>query len=204
MKIKTLQILPVGLITLASLVQACSSDHNNENADSSMAGHAMHHDTAAAESSDTMKNGTAVNKFLEQAAVGGMVEVEMGKIGQQKATMQGIKQFAAVIEKDHAQANAELKTLAASKGFELPAELPASKKEHLADLNNSKGKDFDNYYVNMMVEDHITDIALFEGATKSPDTAVAAFASKVLPVLQKHYKMAREFSMKFDQNKDKK
>jgi putative membrane protein len=204
MKIKTLQILPVGLITLASLVQACSSDHNKENADSSMAGHAMHHDTAAAESSDTMKNGTAVNKFLEQAAVGGMVEVEMGKIGQQKATMQGIKQFAAVIEKDHAQANAELKTLAASKGFELPAELPASKKEHLADLNNSKGKDFDNYYVNMMVEDHITDIALFEGATKSPDTAVAAFASKVLPVLQKHYKMAREFSMKFDQNKDKK
>jgi putative membrane protein len=204
MKIKTLQILPVGLITLASLVQACSSDHNKENADSSMAGHAMHHDTAAAESSDTMKNGTAVNKFLEQAAVGGMVEVEMGKIGQQKATMQGIKQFAAVIEKDHTQANAELKTLAASKGFELPAELPASKKEHLADLNNSKGKDFDNYYVNMMVEDHITDIALFEGATKSPDTAVAAFASKVLPVLQKHYKMAREFSMKFDQNKDKK
>ena len=204
MKIKTLQILPVGLITLASLVQACSSDHNKENADSSMAGHAMHHDTAAAESSDTMKNGTAVNKFLEQAAVGGMVEVEMGKIGQQKATMQGINQFAAVIEKDHAQANAELKTLAASKGFELPAELPASKKEHLADLNNSKGKDFDNYYVNMMVEDHITDIALFEGATKSPDTAVAAFASKVLPVLQKHYKMAREFSMKFDQNKDKK
>jgi putative membrane protein len=204
MKIKTLQILPVGLITLASLVQACSSDHNKENADSSMAGHAMHHDTAAAESSDTMKNGTAVNKFLEQAAVGGMVEVEMGKIGQQKATMQGIKQFADVIEKDHAQANAELKTLAASKGFELPAELPASKKEHLADLNNSKGKDFDNYYVNMMVEDHITDIALFEGATKSPDTAVAAFASKVLPVLQKHYKMAREFSMKFDQNKDKK
>jgi putative membrane protein len=204
MKIKTLQILPVGLITLASLVQACSSDHNKENADSSMAGHATHHDTAAAESSDTMKNGTAVNKFLEQAAVGGMVEVEMGKIGQQKATMQGIKQFADVIEKDHAQANAELKTLAASKGFELPAELPASKKEHLADLNNSKGKDFDNYYVNMMVEDHITDIALFEGATKSPDTAVAAFASKVLPVLQKHYKMAREFSMKFDQNKDKK
>jgi putative membrane protein len=204
MKIKTLQILPVGLITLASLVQACSSDHNKENADSSMAGHAMHHDTAAAESSDTMKNGTAVNKFLEQAAVGGMVEVEMGKIGQQKATMQGIKQFAAVIEKDHTQANAELKTLAASKGFELPAELPASKKEHLADLNNSKGKDFDNYYVNMMVEDHITDIALFEGATKSPDTAVAAFASKVLLVLQKHYKMAREFSMKFDQNKDKK
>jgi putative membrane protein len=204
MKIKTLQILPVGLFTIACLVQACSSDQNKTHADSSMTSHTMHHDTAAAESSDTMKNGTAVNKFLEQAAVGGMVEVEMGKIGQQKATMPGIKEFAAVIEKDHLQANAELKSLAALKSFKLPAALPASKEEHLADLSNSTGKDFDSYYVNMMVEDHITDIALFEGATKSPDTAVAAFAAKVLPVLQKHYKMAREFSMKFDQNKNKK
>jgi putative membrane protein len=204
MKIKTLQILPVGLLTIACLVQACSSDQNKNHADSSMTGHTMHHDTAATGNSDTMKNGTAVNKFLEQAAVGGMVEVEMGKIGQQKATMQGIKDFAAVIEKDHAQANAELKTLAAAKGYNLPAALPAGKKEHLADLSKSTGNDFDSYYVNMMVEDHITDIALFEGATKSPDTAIAAFASKVLPILQKHYKMARDFSMKFDQNKDKK
>lgn len=203
MKINKFNILPIGLLAMATLTQSCNSNQKQEGADTTMNSHHMGHDSTGTDSTNTLKNGTPVDKFLEQAAVGGLVEVEMGKIGQQKATLQKIKEFAAMIEKDHTDANAKLTKLATEKGFKLPTELPAVKKEHLNDLNRTAGKDFDNYYVNMMVEDHITDIALFEGATKSPDTAVSAFAAKVLPVLQKHYKEARELSLLFDQNKNK-
>jgi len=50
----------------------------------------------------------------------------------------------------------------------------------------------------MMVEDHINDISLFEGAAKSPDTAIRSFAIRILPILQKHYQQAREISRQFD------
>jgi len=200
---KNLKSLTV-IITASFFTIACNSGEKKDAADTTAIAHEMVHDSAAHDTSSNMKDGTPVNKFLEQAATGGMLEVEMGKIGQQKASLQRIKDFAAMIEKDHSAANTELNNLASAKGFKLPAELPAEKKEHLKALNTSTGKNFDSYYINMMVEDHITDIALFEGATKSPDTAVSAFAAKILPVLQKHYKAAREISMQFDQNKNKK
>jgi putative membrane protein len=204
MKRHQFKLFPIGLLTVAIFIQACNSDQKKESADSTMTEHSMAHDSTVKDTSTNMKDGTPVNKFLEQAAVGGMVEVEMGKIGQQKAALKSIKDFAAMIVKDHTAANTQLSTLAAAKGFTLPAALPAEKQEHLNDLKSNSGKDFDSYYINMMVEDHISDIALFEGASKSPDTAVSAFAAKVLPVLQKHYKQARELSMQFDQNKNKK
>lgn len=205
MKLQHFKILPISLLAIATLTQACNSNQSKTTADSSATmSHSMEHDSAQEDTTDNMKNGTPVNRFLEEAAVSGMVEVEMGKIGQQKAAMQKIKEFAAMIEKDHTEANTELTKLAATKSFKLPVALTALKKEHLTDLNRATGKDFDNYYINMMVEDHISDIALFEGAAKSPDAEVSAFAKKILPVLQKHYKQAREISLLFDQNKDRK
>ncbi|MET1057671.1 MAG: DUF4142 domain-containing protein [Pedobacter sp.] len=205
MKLQQFKILPISLLAIATLAQACNSNQKKDSADSTtMTAHSMGHGAATGDTTDNMKNGTPVNRFFEEASISGMVEVEMGKIGQKKASMPRIKEFAAMIEKDHTEANEELIKLATSKNFKLPVELPALKKEHLTDLNRATGKDFDNYYINMMVEDHISDIALFEGATKSPDAEVSAFAKKILPVLQKHYKQAREISLLFDQNKDRK
>jgi putative membrane protein len=204
MKIMKFKILPIGVLALATFTQACNSNKKQDTADTTMSAHTMVQDSAAHDTTNNMKNGTPVNRFLEQAAIGGQVEVEMGKIGQQKASMKRIREFAAMIEKDHTAANLQLSTLASAKGFKLPSQLSPLKREHLNDLKRASGKDFDNYYINMMVEDHISDISLYEGATKSPDTAVSAFAAKILPVLQKHYKQAREISMLFDQNKNRK
>lgn len=204
MKTNKFKFLSISLLVSAIWIQACNSSIKQDQADSTLTSHSMTQDSTAHHSTDNMKNGSSVNQFMEQAAVAGMVEVEMGKIGQQNASLKSIKEFGAMIEKDHTQANSELGALAAAKGFQLPAAVPEMKQEHLNDLKRSSGKDFDSYYINMMVEDHIVDIALFEGAAKSADTAISSFAIKTLPVLKKHYKKAREISMQFDQNKNKK
>ena len=204
MKPNRFKILPISLLTVAILIQACNSNTNKDHSGSAMPGHNAAHNLTAEDSTDNMKNGTPVNRFLEEAAISGLVEIEMGKIGQQKASLQRIKDFAAMIVKDHTDANAQLLAMASKKGFKLPTKLSSVKEEHLKDLQRAMGKDFDNYYINMMVEDHISDISLFEGAAKSPDTAVSAFAKKILPVLQKHYKVSREISNLFDQNIPKK
>jgi len=53
--------------------------------------------------------------FMEEAAYGGLMEVELGRYAQQAAQNPRVKNFAAMMVKDHSKANDELKALAAKK-----------------------------------------------------------------------------------------
>src|SRR5256885_310837 len=64
-------------------------------------------------------------EFLNKAAVGGLYEVEAGRLAQEKANSSDVKAFGEMLVKDHSSANDELKALATSKSAVLPSELPA-------------------------------------------------------------------------------
>src|SRR5687767_9100657 len=49
------------------------------------------------------------HKFLNEAATGGMAEVELGKLAQEKATSQRVKNFGEMMVRDHSAANDDLK-----------------------------------------------------------------------------------------------
>jgi putative membrane protein len=59
-------------------------------------------------------------RFIKEAARGGMMEVHMGKMGVQQGQNAQLKQFAQKLIDDHTKANQELKQLASSKGLTLP------------------------------------------------------------------------------------
>ena len=56
-----------------------------------------------------MMNMTNDKKFVMDAAVGGMAEVELGKLAAEKATNPEVKQFGQRMVDDHTKANDELK-----------------------------------------------------------------------------------------------
>lgn len=91
-----------------------------------------------------------------------------------------------MLVKDHSAANEELKALAGTKGAKLPETLPADKQKRLDRIANAK--DFDKEFVKEVgIDDHKTDIALFEKTSKRADDAdVKAFATKTLPTLKAH------------------
>src|SRR5437763_8392976 len=64
-------------------------------------------------------------EFVKNAAIGGKAEVELGKLAQQNAQSQQVKDFGARMEKDHSQAGAKLSTIASGKGIQLPEQLDA-------------------------------------------------------------------------------
>jgi len=126
-------------------------------------------------------------KFAVEAANGGMAEVELGTLAQQKATNPDVKNFGAMMVTDHSKANAEMKQLAASKNITLPDSINNDEKKIKMDLMGKSGADFDKAYVKAMVDDHKEDIKAFEEAAKKVKyPEMQAFITKTLPVLKMH------------------
>src|SRR5438874_8338377 len=73
-------------------------------------------------------------KFANNAAQGGMAEVEMGRLATQRAGDASVREFGARMVSDHSAANAELKAIAAKKGMQLPSEVNSSQKSEIDKL----------------------------------------------------------------------
>lgn len=132
------------------------------------------------------------HEFLIQAAAGSLYEVEAGKLAQGKGESDSVRSFGRMLVKDHETANETLKELARSKEVSLPTAIPADKQLRLDDLVIAKN--FDREFVQQVgLDDHASDIALFEKASKdADDSAIRAFASKILPVLKVHHQQAQK------------
>jgi putative membrane protein len=133
--------------------------------------------------------------FVKMAADGGMAEVSLAKLAQEKASNSDVKSFAAKLEKDHSQANDDLKELASKKSITLPTE-PSKNHKALHDkLAKLSGAEFDKAYVAAMLEDHQKDVREFSRvASTNGDADVKAFASKTLPTLKEHLQQAQDLS----------
>jgi len=137
------------------------------------------------------KVSSADKSFVEKAAIGSMAEVQMGKLAQQKAGSDQVKQFGTRMVDDHSKANDDLKQVASSKGIPLPSALDSEHKSKMAKLEKLSGAQFDRAYMDDMVSDHKKDVAEFEKQAKSGNDAdIKGFASKTLPTLQQHLSLA--------------
>lgn len=128
------------------------------------------------------------SEFLTEAASGGMMQVELGKLALEKSQNAKVREFATMMVEQHTNANDELKQLAMSKNVSLP-EVPLS--EHQDEINKLKEKsaaDFDKAYVDMMVSDHKEDIDEFQDVAENndADADIKTFANKILPTLKSH------------------
>jgi putative membrane protein len=126
-------------------------------------------------------------EFAVEAANGGMAEVALSKIAQDKATDPKVKEFAKQMITDHTKANDELKTLASSKNITLPTAPNEEKQKAAAELGSKSGSDFDKAYISQMKKDHDQTVKLFEDAQKEvKDAELKAFIDKTLPIIKAH------------------
>jgi len=134
---------------------ACSGNTNTENnssSDNSMS------DTNSSSKTDTMNNPAMMDEptkaFIADAATGGMMEVELGKLAEEKAKRQSIKDFGKMMVDDHTKINNDLKDIVSKKDIDLPAGITADQTKEIDKLSKKSGADFDKAYVDMMVDDH--------------------------------------------------
>ena len=131
--------------------------------------------------------------FVKKAAAGGMAEVELGKLAQQKGTSAEVKTFGQRMVDDHSKANDELKSIAQTKNITLPTDLSAKDKALRDRLEKLSGAAFDRAYMQAMLKDHREDVNEFRHeSTAGSDPDVKQFAAKTLPTLEDHLKLAQD------------
>jgi putative membrane protein len=140
---------------------------------------------------------TPDHAFAMAAANGGLAEVELGKLAADHASNADVKKFGQKMVDDHGKANDELSGILKQKGITVPTELKGKEKATYDRLSKLNGAAFDRAYMSTMVKDHETDVKEFEKeSTSGKDAELKAFASKTLPTLQDHLKMARDTQSK--------
>jgi putative membrane protein len=124
-------------------------------------------------------------RFINEAAKGGMMEVEGGKMAGQNAKHPDVKKFGNRMVADHTKANTELMAIASARGVQAPAmKSPGSWKN-------------DKAYMDMMVKDHEKDLSEFQAeASGGSDPELKKFANKTSKIIEKHLQMAREIQGK--------
>ena len=159
---------------------------------------ACNNNTESSSHEDAVDSARAVNKvvqpvqkdasdFAVAAANGGMMEVELGKVAEEKGVNQRVKDFGAMMVKDHSAANDNLKSIASTLNITLPDSVSDDGRKEIDKLKIKKGRDFDKAYVDMMLDDHKKDIAEFRKcADNCSDSSIKSFASTTLPTLEKH------------------
>lgn len=133
-----------------------------------------------------------LTNFTTTAASGGMMEVEAAQVAQKSGSSKEVKDLATTILNDHNKANAELKRIAQGKNITVPTSMMPEHQSHLDMLRAKTGAEFDRAYLEMMDQDHAKDIEMFrQASTTLTDAELKAFATKTLPVLQKHHERVK-------------
>lgn len=131
--------------------------------------------------------------FMEDAAQGGIHEVQMGHLGIERGQSQAVKGFSQRLINDHTMANKELALLAKQKGVLLPGD---DAKMVAMPLATKTGADFDKEFGRAMIEDHQKDIAAFEKeAITTSDPDLRNWVTKTLLTLRAHLGEAQALAL---------
>jgi putative membrane protein len=131
-------------------------------------------------------------QFVNEAAIGGMAEVHLGKLAMDRGGTDAVKNLGQRLMRDHQQANDQLKQIAARQGLQLPQRLDEKHQKIVQEFSQLNGARFDQAFLKDQIKDHEKDIAQFEAEAKNgKDPAVRQFAEQSLPTLREHLKLAQ-------------
>lgn len=129
--------------------------------------------------------------FARKAAAAGMDEIAAGKIAQQRATNDQVRQFAQRMVEDHGKAGEELRRVASAQGITLPEKLDKSAEQDIDKLTKLNGSAFDKAYMKHNVGAHKKAVKDFgKEASAGKDEALKRFAAQTLPTLKEHERLA--------------
>lgn len=146
-------------------------------------------------------NALSPKEFAKRMYKGNMFEVKMGVLAEKRSKNADVKQFAQRMQKDHSQAQEELKKIAQKENIELPTEMSGEQSMKYTEFEKKSTKRFDKDYSDLMVKEHTADVEYLQKAVKElNDPEMKSYAQKTLPILEEHLKLAKSLNQKITES----
>jgi putative membrane protein len=131
-------------------------------------------------------------EFLEKAAKGNLLEVQLGELAIKRAGADEVVLFGNRMVQDHSDSLAELEKIAQQKGVTLPTELDEDQKKMVERFSQLSGEEFDREYMQEMVKEHEEDIELYKTqAAEGQDPELREYAARTVQILITHREIAQ-------------
>jgi len=135
----------------------------------------------------------ADKEFLVMAAKANMTEAHEGQMAEDQGASAEVKDFGKTLVQDHTDAYGQLSILANKAGVTIPKGINTGKDRTIQQLVHLKGSGFDRQFARYEVTAHRQAIAAFKReAEHGEDPDVKAYASKMVPILEKHLMLAEQ------------
>jgi putative membrane protein len=130
---------------------------------------------------------TTDTNFINQAAAGGLAEVQLGELAAKKAGTPAVRRFGQQMVRDHTPVNQQLMALAQAKQLSPSTTLDAPNQQTYDTLNGLRGRAFDQQYLQGQLTAHQDQLTLFQTEAQSgTDPEVKTFAAKNQGMIQEH------------------
>ena len=119
----------------------------------------------------------------------------LGQLAEQKATTPAIKEFGRWMATDHGLANKWLAAIIREEHESFQPSLTAEQRQLKQKLEGLSGTQFDQQYVEHMVQDHEKTVPVFEKEAKEGhNPAIKSYAENLTPVLEQHLIEVKELA----------
>lgn len=146
---------------------------------------------ASSSASAAASSPTAAEKqFLGDVVQGDNSEIALGGLALGRGSTVAVRDYGFMLVTDHRKNKISAEDLAGKLGVTPPLDITPDAQAEAQKLLGLSGAAFDQEFASFMVADHTKVIAMFKQQAGNKDD-VGAFATKSLPVLEKHLKTAQ-------------
>lgn len=180
---KNLLVAAVLLIMIA-----CNQQQRNENSGEPLSSEDSLQQKREA---DSAKLSIEDQNFVKAIALSGMVEIAIGKLAKEMSKDTAIQNFGSLLATHHQQLAKDLKDVVAQRDIHFPEKLDDIHQQKIDSLKAVSSSDFDRTFLQMMINDHNTALALFDQTgAHGKDVQLQAFANKNIPIIRNHLRIA--------------
>ncbi len=154
-----------------------------------------------------MQGTSPESELLSKMHMANQMEIKAGQLAESKGTTQEIRQFGALLARDHSYADKRITNLAKQQNIQL-MEMPMSKspdekqkmemqQQMMAGLEQAQGADFDRQFIQFNGKAHEMAVDMVSmGSQQLKPSAVKTLASKMVPILKQHGDIAQHLQQR--------
>ena len=152
-------------------------------------------DAAAEVAGSRQAQGSMDQRFAMKISDMNNFEIQAGKLAQQKAQRDDIKELAQMTVEDHTQAQQQLQPIAQKMGVSTSDQLRPVHQAMLTELSQMEGKEFDRAYLYGQVAGHTkASLKLRDAQTELQDPQLRQYAATISPKIRQHLQHAQKLA----------